>query len=103
MPADERLPPLPLPVSTPTAIEERWRALVLALRAEFWNGGQDPNETLFSLFEMRLLRGRLTDPPETEEWYSVPVLDRELETADAREIAHDFYLRYRAARARRVG
>ena len=87
-------------MSTPTAIEERWRALVLAVRAEFWNGGQDPNDALFSLFEMRLLRGRLTDPPRAEEWYELPVSERDLETADASEIARDFYGRYQAARAR---
>ena len=87
-------------MSTQTALEERWRALVLAVRAEFWNGGQDPNEALFSLFEVRLLRGRLTDPPEPEEWYDHPVSERDLETAHASEIARDFYQRYQAARAR---
>lgn len=87
-------------MSTPTALEERWRSLVLAVRAEFWNGGQDPNEALFSLFEVRLLRGRLTDPPRTDEWYELPVSERDLETAEPSEIARDFYQRYRAARAR---
>ena len=95
--------PVPRPVPTPTALEERWRALVLAVRAEFWNGGQDPNDALFSLFEMRLLRGRLTDDPGTEEWYSLPVSDRDLEAAAPSEIARDFYQRYRVARDRRVG
>ena len=88
---------------TSTVLEERWRALVQALRAEFWRAGQDPNEALFTLGEIRLLRGRLTDPPAEAEWFSVPVTARELEGGDVEALAREFYRRYRAARDRRGG
>jgi hypothetical protein len=66
------------------------------VRAEFWRAGQDPNEALYSLFELRILRGRLTAPP-AEEWFSRGVTDEELERGEPAALAHEFYAKYRAA------
>ena len=92
--------PPPPAVPTPPVQEERWRALVQAVRAEFWRAGQDPNEFLWSLFEVRLLRGRLTGPP-AEEWFSRPVADEELDRDEPAALARAFYADYRAELARR--
>jgi hypothetical protein len=80
--------------------EERWRAVVLATRAEFWDAGQDPNDELYTLFPARLLRGRLTEPAPSRGWFTWRVPDDELARRDARDIARDFYARYREACAR---
>ena len=94
--------PAPLPVPTPDPLEARWRDLVATARAEYWRAGLDPNDYFWSLWELRLLRGRLTEPP-AEEWYSRAVLDAELAGADLAALATDFFGAYRAARARRAG
>lgn len=87
---------------TPTDLEERWRALVLALRAEFWDAGLDANEDLFPLFALRLVRGRLTGAPGAEEWLSLTVADDELARAAPEALARAIFAAYRAERARPV-
>jgi hypothetical protein len=90
-------------VSIPPLVDERWLALVQAVRAEFWGAGQDPNDALYSNHELRVLRGGLTDPPADEEWFTVTLSEAELAERPHAELAREFYQRYRAARDRRAG
>ena len=81
------------------ALEERWRSLVLAVRAEFWNDGRDPNEEMTSLFPLRLLRASLGRRTYGPEWFERTVSDAELTGTPPDRIARDFYDAYRQARA----
>jgi hypothetical protein len=82
------------------AVEEAWRAVILAVRAELWGAGQDANEDLYALFPARMLRGRLASAPAGREWFTWRVPDDDLARRDARERAREFLDRYRAAAAR---
>ncbi|MBV9880814.1 MAG: hypothetical protein JO180_09990 [Gemmatirosa sp.] len=78
-------------------LEERWRALVLAVRAEFWRDHRDPNHEFSSLFQLRLLRGAVTRRSGSLDWFERTVPDAELETSSPEHIAHDFFAGYRRA------
>ncbi len=81
-------------MSTPA---ESWDHLVTFVVEEFSAHGQDPGAVFEPDHQHHRLRARLTPGANNPEWFAVDVTAQQLETADLKRKAQDFYAAYRSA------
>jgi len=76
---------------------ESWDRLVTLVVEEFSAHGQDPGAVFEPDHQHQRLRARLTPGTKSPEWFAVDVTAQQLQTADLKRTAQDFYAAYRKA------